>query len=49
MSNYSQCPNLDCQANWAIEEISFQECDACGYPYNDEADTDDHEDYVDED
>ncbi len=29
---YSTCPNLDCQANWGSEEISFQECDCCGRP-----------------
>ena len=27
-----QCPNLECQAQWGIEEMSFQECNACGYP-----------------
>jgi Zn ribbon nucleic-acid-binding protein len=32
MKNLHQCPNLDCQAVWGIEEISFQNCDACGYP-----------------
>ena len=21
-----------CDANWGIEEYSFQECDSCGYP-----------------
>ena len=25
-----QCPS--CMACWGIEEISFQECDSCGYP-----------------
>jgi len=30
----SICPN--CGAGWGIEEISFQECDACGYPEMDE-------------
>jgi Zn ribbon nucleic-acid-binding protein len=25
-----QCPN--CQAVWSMEEIDWQECDACGYP-----------------
>jgi hypothetical protein len=33
---YHQCPNLNCQSNWGIEEISFQECDACGWPNVDE-------------
>lgn len=28
----SKCPNLDCQAGWGIEEMSFQECDTCGWP-----------------
>ena len=32
MKNYSECPNLECQSQWGIEEISFQECDCCGYP-----------------
>jgi len=29
-----QCPN--CDAMWGIEEMSFQECDCCGYPKTDE-------------
>ena len=40
---YSMCPNLNCQANWGSEEISFQECDCCGWPNND-----DYEDVYDE-
>jgi hypothetical protein len=40
MTNYSECPNLDCQAQWGIEEISFQECDCCGWP-----NCDDEKDY----
>ena len=31
---FDQCPN--CQSLWGIEEISFQECDCCGWPENDE-------------
>jgi Zn ribbon nucleic-acid-binding protein len=31
------CPN--CDAQWGIEEMSFQECDSCGYP--DDMDDDD--------
>lgn len=27
----TECPN--CGAMWGIEEMSFQECDACGYPH----------------
>ena len=45
---YSMCPNLDCQANWGSEEISFQECDCCGWPDND-SDTDNKQSYYDED
>ena len=44
---YSMCPNLDCQANWGIEEISFQECDACGWPNVEEEEN--FEDYDDND
>ncbi len=35
----TQCPN--CGAIWGFEEIQFQECDACGYPFNYESDEDD--------
>lgn len=27
---HSSCPN--CDKSWGIEEMSFQECDSCGYP-----------------
>lgn len=47
-TNYSQCPNLDCQANWGIEEISFQECDSCGWPNVDEDEDDRDWDELDE-
>lgn len=30
----AECPN--CYAMWGIEEMSFQECDACGYPDSDD-------------
>lgn len=32
MTEYSNCPNPECGAAWGIEEMSFQECDSCGYP-----------------
>jgi len=43
-----QCQN--CQAVWGIEEISFQECDSCGWPRVEddedfEEDWDDREEY----
>lgn len=45
---FSSCPN--CDQGWGIEEISFQECDSCGYPHHhDDDDDDDHEWYYDED
>ena len=46
MTNHSMCPN--CSASWGIEEISFQECDECGYPNNmdDERDPDTIDDDV---
>lgn len=31
----NQCPN--CCAIWTLEEIDWQQCDACGWPNNDEA------------
>lgn len=46
-ANYLQCPN--CSANWGIEEIDFQECDACGYPNCDDDDEPDIDYYDDED
>lgn len=36
-----------CGAGWGIEEISFQECDSCGYPDSDEES--DFEDYEERD
>lgn len=33
MTNFYECPNLECQAQWGFEEISFQQCDCCGWPY----------------
>lgn len=39
------CPN--CDAQWGIEEISFQECDSCGYP-DCEDDFDEFGDYEEE-
>ena len=39
------CPNCDC--NWGIEEMSFQECDCCGYPNNETDYKDIEEDYYD--
>jgi len=29
---HTQCPNLDCQEHWGVEEVDFQECDSCGWP-----------------
>lgn len=57
MTEYSNCPNPECGAAWGIEEISFQECDSCGYPdfYDDDEDDigwddlDDSDDDYDED
>lgn len=50
MSNRHTCPNLNCQASWGIEEISFQQCDTCGWPdveSEDEPDDDfDDDDFV---
>jgi hypothetical protein len=37
---YSMCPNAECQAQWGIEEIYYQECDYCGWP---NVDKDDYE------
>ena len=45
MPMLTECPH--CNSIWTMEEIDWQECDACGYPQNDA--TDDHEDFVDED
>jgi hypothetical protein len=42
------CPQ--CYSAWGIEEISFQECDSCGYPYETDYDEpDDDFDYSDDD
>jgi len=38
----THCPK--CYAAWGIEEMSFQECDACGYGSGPD-DDDDHDDY----
>ena len=45
MTNYSECPNLDCQSQWGIEEMSFQECDCCGWPNCDDDQNDDYPEY----
>lgn len=44
MKEYINCPNPECGAPWGIEEMSFQECDTCGYPdyYEDDYNDDDH-------
>jgi hypothetical protein len=34
MANDFQCPN--CFAVWSIEEIDWNNCDACGYPNHEE-------------
>jgi hypothetical protein len=38
---YTICPNPECSASWGIEELSFQECDACGWPDVPDDDSDD--------
>jgi hypothetical protein len=38
-----ECPN--CNAIWGFDEIQFQQCDACGWPYIDDEDDDDELDY----
>jgi len=43
MTNYVRCPNPDCGTSWGIEEISFQECDCCGWPNVEEEESDDIE------
>ena len=44
---HQSCPN--CDAQWGVEEISFQECDSCGWPDCDEDDEpDDEYEYDDE-
>ena len=45
MKNKSECPNLNCQAQWGIEEISFQECDCCGWPNCEDETDEDVEEY----
>ena len=42
------CPN--CSAIWGIgsEEWDWQQCDACGWPNNDDEDLDDGLDYEDD-
>ncbi len=39
----NSCPN--CDETWGIEEISFQECDSCGYPRQEDCNQPDREDY----
>jgi Zn ribbon nucleic-acid-binding protein len=39
---HQSCPN--CDAQWGVEEISFQECDSCGYPDCDDEDDEDLDD-----
>ena len=46
MKKLTICPN--CQSNWGFEEVSFKECDCCGYPNNDVND-DDYDDDDDDD
>ncbi len=41
MTNHSMCPH--CDASWGIEEMSFQECDSCGYPNPDTEENKDNE------
>lgn len=36
-SLHESCPNPECSAAWGIEEVSFQECDTCGWPDVDES------------
>ena len=44
---HQSCPN--CDAQWGVEEISFQECDSYGYPdCDDEDEPDDEYQYDDE-
>jgi Zn ribbon nucleic-acid-binding protein len=38
----TECPQ--CGAQWTLEEIEWQQCDACGYPDEDEAFDDDFDD-----
>ena len=38
-----ECPN--CNAIWGFDEIQFQQCDACGWPYISEDDDFDELDY----
>ena len=40
-----QCPH--CDAMWGIEEMSFQECDCCGYPRQQEEEKEDWDDDFD--
>lgn len=43
---YTECPN--CGAVWGIEELSFQECDYCGYPACDDDENIDYDDFDEE-
>lgn len=43
---HTSCPN--CDAQWGFEEISFQECDSCGWPDCDEDDECDDEYHYDD-
>jgi len=36
---YLNCP--ECNAMWGFNEFEWQECNACGYPHNDDDDFDD--------
>jgi len=40
---YFECPH--CQAHWGIEEIDWQQCDACGWPDVDAQYADADDDY----
>jgi hypothetical protein len=38
---FTICPN--CEAIWHSEELEFQECDACGFPHQEDANNPDEE------
>lgn len=35
---HTECPNENCSAVWGFSEMHSQQCDACGWPYNKDAD-----------
>lgn len=49
MTNHHMCPNPECSASWGLEEISFQECDECGWPNPSEDDEYNDDEYNDDD